>query len=256
MKKLSILTILFFLASTFSMQAQLLKQLKTLTEPENTTSTEAEKDSVATEENETSSVNFSEGEAGSGIKEALISGVSKGVAMVSKEDGYFGDDLIKIPFPEEVEFVASKLSAVGMGDLVDKAVLSMNRAAEDAASTAKDIFVGAIKQMSITDAINIVKGENNAATKYLQDHTTTELSAEFSPIIDGSLTKVNATKYWDDVMNAYNKLPMVKKVNPNLTEYVTEKAIAGLFVKIADEEKAIRENPVERTTDLLKKIFK
>ena len=252
MKKAGILLLILLGLSSLNVQAQLLKQLKSLVEPEKTTT---DTSNTSTNTLSKTSVNFTESEAGSGIKEALINGVSKGVALVSKENGYFEDPMIKIAFPEEIQVVESKLRAIGMGDLVDKAVLSMNRAAEDAASTAKDIFVGAIKEMTITDAVNIVKGDDNAATQYLEEHTTNELTEKFSPVINNSLNEVNATKYWGDVMNTYNKLPLVKKVNPDLGAYVTEKAIDGLFVKIADEEKAIRENPLEQTSDLLKKVF-
>ncbi|WP_163707098.1 DUF4197 domain-containing protein [Mangrovibacterium lignilyticum] len=255
MKKVTLFLLLFIGINSLNVQAQLFKQLKSIVAPETTETDSTQTTTATSTADSTESVNFTESEADSGIKQALINGVTKGVEMVSQEDGYFGDELIKIPFPEEVDFVASKLRAVGMGSLVDKAVLTMNRAAEDAASTATDIFVGAIKEMTINDAINLVTGEENAATQYLQEHTTDELTEQFSPIIDSSLQKVDATKYWDDVMTNYNKLPMVKKVNPDLTEYVTQKAIDGLFVKIADQEKAIREDPIERTTDLLKKVF-
>lgn len=252
MKKTGFLILLVAILAAPAANAQLSKKLKKLV-----TSGTATPDTAKTTTTTTTSTTatFTEKEAGSGIKEALVNGVSKGVALVAKENGYFGDALIKIAFPEEVQVIEKKLRAVGMGNLVDKAVLSMNRAAEDAAGTAKDIFVGAIKEMTITDAINIVRGSNHAATTYLQEHTTAKLTEKFSPMIDASLEKVSATKYWDDVINAYNKLPMVKKMNPDLGDYVTERAIAGLFVKIADQEKAIRENPIERTSDLLKKVF-
>jgi hypothetical protein len=200
-------------------------------------------------------VTFSEGDAASAIKEALNKGIAKGVEMVSKENGYFGDIEIKIPFPQEAKSMEDKLRAIGMGNKVDEVVLSINRAAEDAAIKAKDIFMVAIKQMTLTDAINIVKGEDNAATKYLQTHTTDELVRQFSPVIAESLTKVNATKYWSDVIGTYNKIPLVRKMNPDLTDYVTHKAIDGLFVKIAKEEKDIRKNPAARTSELLKKVF-
>jgi len=251
MKRTGLLVVTALLLFSCKSEAQFLKKLKSVIEAEATTDSTQTEESTST----TRSVNFTESEASSGIKEALIKGVTKGVKMVSQEDGYYADPIIKIPFPEEVDFVASKLKAIGMGSLVDKAVLSMNRAAEDAAGTATNIFVGAIKEMTVTDAINIVAGKDDAATQYLENHTTDKLTAEFSPIINTSLEKVNATKYWGDVMNAYNQIPMVKKVNPDLGAYVTEKAIEGLFVKIADEEKAIRENPVNRTTELLKKVF-
>lgn len=260
MKKIGILLIAILAISTTKTHAQFLKKLKSVVnEVVTTDSTQTTTTAPAVTENSPSTtnteVNYTEAEANSGIKEALINGVTKGVAMVAKENGYFGDELIKIPFPEEVQTIEKKLRAVGMGDLVDKAVLSMNRAAEDAASTAKDIFVGAIKEMTIKDATNLVLGSDTAATHYLKVHTTDELTEEFSPIINNSLQTVNATKYWGDVMNAYNQIPLVKKMNPDLGAYVTEKAIDGLFVKIADQEKAIRENPLEQTSSLLKKIF-
>lgn len=198
---------------------------------------------------------FTEQEAASGIKEALSKGTVKGVEMVSKKDGYFGDTEIKIPFPPEAKTIEDKLRSIGMGKKVDEVVISINRAAEDAAIKAKDIFLAAIKEMTVKDAINIVKGNDNAATQYLKTHTSAELKKQFTPIIEESLKKVNATKYWSDVINTYNKIPMVKKMNPNLTEYVTDKAIEGLFAKIAKEEKEIRKNPVARTSELLKKVF-
>lgn len=198
---------------------------------------------------------FTEQEAASGIKEALSKGTVKGVEMVSKKDGYFGDTEIKIPFPPEAKTIETKLRAVGLGKKVDEVVLSINRAAEDAAVKAKDIFLAAIKQMTVKDAINIVKGNDDAATQYLKTHTSAELKKQFTPIIEESLKTVNATKYWSEAINAYNKIPMVKKMNPNLTEYVTDKAIEGLFVKIAKEEKEIRKNPIARTSNLLKKVF-
>ncbi len=199
---------------------------------------------------------FTESEAGSAIKEALNNGVKKGVSLLSKENGYFGNPKIKIPFPEEAKNVETKLRSMGMGDKIDEVVLSLNRAAEDAASEATDIFIGAIKEMTMKDAVNIVKGEDDAATAYLKNHTTDELTADFKPIIKASLDKVNATKYWKDVTTIYNKLPFVKKVDSDLSQYATEKAIEGVFVKIAEEEKDIRDNPSARTTALLKKVFK
>ena len=142
-----------------------------------------------------------------------------------------------------------------MGKKVDEFNESMNRAAERAASEAKPIFVTAIKSLTVKDAINIVKGANNAATIYLKNTTSPELIIKFQPIIKKSLDNVNATKYWSDLISAYNKIPLVKKMNPNLTEYVTDKAINGLFVMIAKEELKIRKDPLARTSELLKKVF-
>lgn len=194
-------------------------------------------------------------EVASGLKEALTKGVSKGSDEVSKTDGYFKNPEIKIPFPPEVKQVETTLRKLGMDKQVDEFILSLNRAAEDAAKEAKPIFVSAIKQMTIEDAWSILKGENNAATQYLEKTTSTQLKEKFKPIIKASLDKVNATKYYKDLITAYNKVPMVKKVNPELDTYATDKATDGLFVMIAKEEKNIRENPGARTTELLKKVF-
>ncbi len=203
----------------------------------------------------TNSAGFTEAEAAEAIKQALINGTDKGVSTVSIIDGYFKNPEIKIPFPPEATAIESKLRSVGMGKQVDKAVLSINRAAEDAAKEAKPIFVAAIKGMSIKDAIAIVTGKENAATEYLKKTTTTELKVKFEPVIQNSLNKVNATRYWSDLMNTYNKIPLVQKMNPDLTAYVTDRAIEGLFIMIAKEELRIRKDPVARTTELLKKVF-
>jgi hypothetical protein len=142
-----------------------------------------------------------------------------------------------------------------MGKKVDEFNLSMNRAAEKAANEAKPIFIAAIKGMTVKDAINIVKGQSDAATMYLKNTTSPELKDKFQPIIKTSLDNVNATKYWSDLISIYNKIPFVKKMNPDLTGYVTEKAINGLFIMIAKEEVKIRKDPMARTSELLKKVF-
>ena len=198
---------------------------------------------------------FTTEEAAAALKEALIQGTSKGVNVISQIDGYFKNPEIKIPFPPEAQNIEKKLRAIGLNKQVDEVVLSLNRAAEKAAVEAKNIFISAIRSLTIRDAVNIVTGEENAATIYLKGQTSASLQAKFSPVIQQSLEEVDATKYWDNVMNTYNKLPLVKKVNPDLTAYVTEKAIDGLFVMIAKEELNIRRNPVARTTALLKKVF-
>lgn len=205
------------------------------------------------EENDNSKL--SEEEVGKALKEALTIGIEKGVERVSKVDGYFKDPEIKIPMPKEAKQVEEKLRMMGQDKMVDDAIESMNRAAEDAASAAKDIFVTAIKELTLQDVMNILNGEENAATLYLENHTRNQLVEKFKPIIKVSLDKVGATKHWDTVFSNYNKLPFVKKVNPDLEEYVTNKAIDGLFVQIAKEEKEIRKNPAARVTDLLKKVF-
>jgi hypothetical protein len=206
-------------------------------------------------ETTTSTTGFTEDEAAAAIREALIKGTGESVNLVSVVDGYFKNPEIKIPFPPEAVSIESKLRAVGLGAQVDKAVLSINRAAEDAAKEAKPIFVAAVKGMSIREAINIVRGKENAATEYLKNTTSPELKLKFRPVIEQSLNEVNATKYWTDVINSYNKIPLVQKMNPDLAAYVTDRAIEGLFIMIAKEELKIRKDPVARTTELLKKVF-
>lgn len=194
-------------------------------------------------------------EVASGLKEALINGVSKGSDLVSQVDGYFKNPQIAIPFPAEVQRVETSLRQVGLGREVDKSVLTLNRAAEDAAKEAKPIFIEAVKQMTIEDAWSILKGGDDAATQYLKKTTSALLSEKFKPIIGASLEKVNATRYYGDLITTYNKMPFVQKADPDLEGYATQKAIDGLFVMIANEEKNIRENPGARTSDLLKKVF-
>lgn len=191
----------------------------------------------------------------SGLKEALNIGISKGADLVSQKDGYFGNSLIKIMMPPDAKKVEDKLRELGFGQQVDNAILTMNRAAEDAAIKAKPIFVNAIKQMSISDAMGILKGANNAATEYLKQATTAQLTTAFKPVIQQSLDKVEATKYWKQVFDTYNKIPFVKQVNSDLTGYVTQKALDGLFYQIAQQEAKIRANPKEQVTELLKKVF-
>ena len=175
--------------------------------------------------------------------------------MASQLDGYFKNPEIKIPFPPEVKKVEDKLRQLGLGNKVDEFVMTLNRGAEDAAKEAKPIFISAIRQMTIEDAWGILKGDQNAATNYLKRTTSAQLKEKFSPVIQSSLDKVSATKYYGDVTNTYNKNPFVEKVNPDLNSYATDKAIEGLFMMIAKEEKNIRDNPAARTTELLKKVF-
>jgi len=201
------------------------------------------------------SKDFTEKDAADAIKEALENGTNQSVKLVSVADGYWGNPEIKIPFPPEAKEMESKLRAIGMGKKVDEFNVSMNRAAEKAGSEAKPIFIATVKGMTVKDAINIVKGENNAATMYLKNTTSPELNQKFQPIIKSALDNVSATKYWSDLITAYNKIPLVKKMNPDLTSYVTGKAIDGLFIMIAKEEVKIRKDPMARTSELLKKVF-
>lgn len=198
----------------------------------------------------------SESEIAAGLREALQVGAKNATGKVSAVDGFFGNSLIKILMPPEAKKVETTLRDIGMGAQVDKAILSMNRAAEDASQKALPIFVNAIKSMTIGDAVSILKGSNDAATQYLKSKTSADLTAAFKPVIQQSLEKVNATKYWAEVFNIYNRLPTTReKVNPDLAAYVTERALNGVFIYIAEEEGKIRTDPAARVTDLLKKVF-
>jgi len=190
----------------------------------------------------------------SGLKEALQVGTNNGTKKLSAVDGFFKDAAIKILMPPEAQKVEKTLRNLGMGKQVDNAILSMNRAAEDAAKSAAPIFINAIKGMSIQDAFGILKGGDFAATNYLKDKTTSQLTEAFRPVIDSSLKKVDATKYWNTVFSTYNKFSS-DKVNPDLAAYVTEKALSGIFYQVGQEEQKIRKDPVARTTDILKKVF-
>lgn len=202
------------------------------------------------------SVPVTQTEAAQGIREALDQGVGRGISLLNKQDGFFGNQAYKLLLPPDAQKIENTLRQVGMGSLVDRAILQINRAAEDAVGYARPIFVDAIKQMTITDAINIVKGPKDAATQYFREKTTNKLIAAFSPVIKGSLDKFSATKYYTDVINTYNNFPTtLNKLNPDLPSYVVEKAVTALFDQIAQEEANIRENPAARTTDILKKVF-
>jgi hypothetical protein len=198
---------------------------------------------------------LSENEIVLGLKEALNVGISNGSESASKVDGFFKNELIKIAVPPEAQKVAETLRKMGLGAEVDKFTLSLNRAAEDAAKKSKPIFVKAITSMTVPDALGILKGQDDAATQYLKKSTNDELFKTFFPVVDSTLNLNKATEYYSDIVNTYNKLPLVKKVNPDLKEYATQKTIDGLYVLIAQEEKKIRENPGARATELLKKVF-
>jgi hypothetical protein len=194
-------------------------------------------------------------EVAEGLKEALLKGVSVGADKLSQADGYLGNAQIKIPFPPDAKRAEDRLRQLGLNNEVDRFIATLNHGAEDAAKDAKPIFISAIQQMTIQDAWSILKGQQDAATQYLKKTTTTQLKDKFKPVIQNSLNKVNATKYYGDLVNTYNKIPLVEKVNPNLDDYATDLAIQGLFTMIAKEEQNIRQNPVARTTDILKRVF-
>lgn len=189
-----------------------------------------------------------------GLKQALAIGVDSSAKRLNKSDGFFTNAAIKILMPEEAQKAESTLRKFGMGALVDKAILSMNRAAEDAAGGITTIFVDAIKGMTLTDGLSILKGGDLAATEFLKKNTTAQLTEKMRPVIEQSLAKVNATKYWKDVFTAYNKFNKTP-VNTDLSAFVTEKSMGGIFYSIGQEEQKIRKDPAARVTDLLKKVF-
>lgn len=190
-----------------------------------------------------------------GLKEALNNGISKQVTKLTAVDGFYKNEAVKILMPEELQKVDKALRKVGLGSLADDGVKMLNRAAEDATKEATPIFVDAVKNMSFTDAKNILMGNNTAATTYLQNTTTTPLYAKFNPVIKNSFEKVGADKVWANIISKYNKIPFVSKVNPDLTDYTTNKALEGVYKMIAVEEKNIRTSVSSRSSDLLKKVF-
>lgn len=189
-----------------------------------------------------------------GLKEALVTGSQKGSSALSQVDGFFANAALKILMPPEAKKIETTLRKIGFGREVDNAILSMNRAAEDACKSAAPIFVNAIKQMSFQDALGILKGGDTAATGYLRGKTTAELTTAFKPVIEQSLQKVDATRYWNKIISTYNKFSF-QKVNPDLSAYVTDKALNGIFYQVAIEEKNIRKDPLARTSEILKKVF-
>jgi hypothetical protein len=190
----------------------------------------------------------------SGLKEALQVGTERGTSKLSAADGFFKNAALKILMPAEAVKVETKLRALGLGRQVDNAILSMNRAAEDASKSAAPIFINAIKQITIQDAVGILRGGDFAATEYLKSKTTANLAEAFRPVIERSLAKVNATKYWNTLFTTYNTFS-TQKVNTDLSAYVTERALSGIFHEVSLEEQKIRKDPAAQTTALLKKVF-
>lgn len=194
-------------------------------------------------------------EIGSGLKEALVLGTTKSTDRLSVVDGFLGNRAIKILFPPQAQKAEKALRGLGLNQLCDNVILSFNRAAEDAAKQAKPIFTDAIRQMTIQDVTNILLGPPDAATQYFKRTTSAQLAVAFKPFVQQSLNKVGATKYYSEVAKEYNKIPFVGKINPDINDYVTQKAIDGLFHEIAIEELNIRQNIGARTTPLLQKVF-
>ena len=200
-------------------------------------------------------VPLTNGQIGNGLKEALEIGISKGASQLSALDGYF-ESPYKILLPPEARQITDRLAKIpGFKQFENEIVKKLNRGAEEAAKSAKPIFVNAIKKMSIADASKVLMGGQTAATEFLKNATTGDLTTAFSPVIQESLDKVQARKLWSDAINTYNKIPFITKANPNLEEYVTGEALNGLFSMVEKEEANIRTNAGARTSDLLKKVF-
>lgn len=191
-----------------------------------------------------------------GLKQALSLGAQKSADRLSAVNGFLDDKAVKILLPDQAQKAEKTLRSLGMGKLVDDAITSMNHAAEDASKSAAPIFLNAIKNMNVTDGLSILRGSDTAATAYLRKSATPGLTKVYTPVIDSALEKTGATKYWKDVFETYNKLPTTfNKVNPDLSAYVTQKAINGIFYYVAQEEIKIRKDPAAQVTDLLKQVF-
>lgn len=190
-----------------------------------------------------------------GLKEALNRGITNQVTKLAVDDGFYKNELTRILLPEDLQKVDKTLRAIGLSKLADEGLKVLNRAAEDAVGEAIPVFVDAIKEMTFTDAKNILLGEKNAATQYLQTATSEALYQKFNPIITNSFQKVGADKIWTNLITKYNNLPLTNNVNPDLTDYVTVEALKGVFAMVEVEEKEIREKVSSRTSDLLKKVF-
>lgn len=190
-----------------------------------------------------------------GLQQALNFGIDKQVTKLTEEDGFFNNELVRINLPPELQKVDKTLRDVGMSALADEGLKVLNRAAEDAVKEATPIFISAVRNITFTDARNILLGNNTAATTYLNQNTETELYAKFNPVISNSLNRVGATKVWSNIIDRYNSLPLTAKVNPDLSDYVTNKALDGVFTMIAIEEQQIRTNLAARTTTLLQRVF-
>ena len=190
-----------------------------------------------------------------GLKEALNVGSKNASAGASKLDGFFKNPIIKIPFPPEAKEMEAKLRSIGMSKQVDEFILTVNRAAEEAAKQSASVFMNAITSMTINDGLSILRGTDTAATAYLRRTTGAQLHTMFKPVIKDATQKVQVTKYWNPLASTYNSLPFVKKVNPDLEEYITQRALSGLFYLVAQEEMKIRKDPSARVTEILKKVF-
>ena len=198
---------------------------------------------------------LSNADIAAGLREALDKGIDTQVTKLTATDGFYKNALVKIMLPPELQKVDKTLRDIGLSSLADEGLKVMNRAAEDAVKEATPIFVTAVKNITFTDAKNILLGNDEAATTFLKNTTTTQLYAKFNPVIKSSFSKVGADKVWTNIITTYNKVPLVSKVNPDLTDYVTTKALDGVYKMIAVEEKDIRNNFAARSTALLQRVF-
>lgn len=196
-----------------------------------------------------------EAEAGSGVKEALNKGIGSAVSFLNKPDAFFKNELYKVLLPPDAKRMEKTLREIGLGKMADDAIEAINRGAEDAVGYATPIFVDAIKQMTVTDALKLISGSKNSITEFFKSKTSAKLKEAFLPVINTSLEKTNATRYYGDAVKRYNSIPLVKKMNPDLADHVAEKTLFALFDRIAVEESNIRSNPAARTSDILKKVF-
>ncbi|PVW14523.1 DUF4197 domain-containing protein [Marixanthomonas spongiae] len=190
-----------------------------------------------------------------GLRQALNFGIDKQVTKLTQKDGFYKNKLVKILLPEELQKVDQTLRDIGLGSLADEGLKAMNRAAEDAVKEATPIFVNAVKEITFADAKNILLGPDNAATNYLQNKANNKLYAKFNPVIQNSFSKVGADRIWTNIITKYNAVPFVNKVNPDLTDYVTNEALKGVYTMIGVEEKKIRNSVQFRTTSLLRQVF-
>lgn len=198
---------------------------------------------------------LSNADIASGLRQALNLGIDKQVSLLTQKDGFFKNELVKIVLPEELQKVDKALRNIGLSSLADDGLKILNRAAEDAVKEATPIFVNAVKGITFNDAKAILLGEDNAATQYLNSRTKTDLYDKFKPVINQSFSKVGADKIWTNLITKYNAIPLTNNVNPDLTDYVTNEALKGVYTMIAVEEKEIRNKVSSRTTDLLRRVF-
>lgn len=190
-----------------------------------------------------------------GLKEALNKGATNAVVNLGKVDGFFGNDRVKIPMPDSMQKLDQTLRKVGMGQYADELVLTMNRAAEAAVPEAKTLLISAVKEMSVQDAKGLLTGGDTSATDYFRSKTSQKLSAKFLPIVQQATAKVGVAQKYNQLAGHAARFGLIDESQTNLENYITQKTLAGLFLMIADEEKAIRANPVDQGSKLLNKVF-